>query len=237
MSEEAQTQTAENTPASGTTQSRAEATAIPTEVLEKLQADVIEKAIKAATDEAGKISTKALDDQAARVLEALGGKKSEVNYAGAVHQRFLDDPVGLLAAVSAHASQETRREIQEAERVRAERLRASNEVLGKRPDITTNAAAMKMLDTFYDSSDPKKSEKERISEAVKEYDLLMEKNGAASAEERINAASVSRASANGGSAVESKPKTFQQRQNEVTRSSQDRLVEEYKKKHGGMHPG
>lgn len=232
--------TAASTEAASTEQKSAAAAAIPDSIINKIKEDTL----KAAREEATKIAeggNKAAQEQAARVMRALGNEpdnddaKSE-----ALLKRLFTDPLGTLAGVSQHASEQTEQRItarleREAAQ-RSESAAVSREVLKERPDIYTNDSAKELLGSFYDGVDPKLPEKEKLEIALRKYDKHMESVGAPKVEERVKAASVSsHASASGGSSVTEK-KPVKEAQAEAQRATQDEAVEAYKKKHGGRYP-
>lgn len=230
-------------PAEGSTEQKpAAAVAVPESIINKIREDTL----KAAREEASKIAaesgSKAAQEQAARVMRALGSDPEDDGDAKneALIKKFFTDPIGTLAGVSQHATEQAERRIaaradQEAEQ-RRESAAASREVLKDRPDIYTNDSAKELLGTFYDGVDPKLPEKQKLEIALQKYDKHMESVGAPKVEDRVKAASVSsHASASGASSVPEK-KPVKEAQAEAQRATQDEAVEAYKKKHGGRYP-
>lgn len=214
-------------------QSAAQA-AIDPATIAKLQEDIVARATAEAERIASQKAAQALEAQSKRIKAALGEDDND-GVSDKVLRRFAEDPVAVLQAVSRQTREETEqavlRRIEERTAKDRESMIAARKVLGARPDIHTNEQAMELVNSFYEKSDPKLKEEERISSAVKQFDLLIEKSGGTKAEERIAAAASPSRTA---SAQSEGPKAKSQA--EVTKDYLARRVEEYAAKHGGQYP-
>lgn len=168
---------------------------VPQEVIEKIQKQAVEQAIAEATKVAGESTKQALQDQSKRVLQALGsGEVDAEAEAEKVLNNFVKDPVAVLQRVTEIAETRIEKKLQEQkaaeDKEKAAQVAINQAIVRtyeKRPDIQHNSSAREMLEVYFASTDPEQPAAERIAEAVRKYDLMMEKIDGKTAEERIKA--------------------------------------------------
>lgn len=222
------------TPAAEPTTTPAPHVTIPAEVIERLQSE----AVSVARAEAEKRANEIVQENNSRIRQAMGDQL-QVDHTDEVLGSLLKDPLGVLRNVAISSKEETKRELRaefaEEERIQRENRKATHAVLGERPDIHSNEAAMKIVSSFWKDANPDLPASEQLKQAVRQYDLLMEKNGAGEAEKRIAAAaSLSRSVST--TQESSKGPSIQARTTDVNTSWMERRKEEFKKKHGGQFP-
>ena len=161
----------------------APAPSISNEVIEKLQKDITAKAVA----ESEKRANDLIANHNARIRQAIGDTPKE-DVGELFLQQFVTDPIGTVSAVQEKYWEDKKR-LDNAERAKqAEFRNAVDELLEDRPDIHSNKAAMKLVKGFW-NVDSGESPKESLKQAIAQYDLLMEGNGAGEASKRIEAAS------------------------------------------------
>lgn len=162
---------------------------------------------------------KAISEQNRRLMEAMnpGQKKDDVN---PIHKMFIENPDGFIAE-TIRISMEKAEEARKREEFKGQSVRSAyRKVLKDRPDVTETEESNELLLTFYDATDESLSQEERFSAALKKVDILLEKQGAGKAEERIKRAA-SMFGKGGGSTKEPEP-TAKTDQDLMAKELQDR---------------
>lgn len=208
---------------------------IPESVLAEIEKKAVEKAVAAANKEAAQ-STK-------KIVNALtGNNEDDVN--DRIMDRFVKDPFGTLSKVAEKAREEAKEDIREELKAKeeaekeiakkekekdAEQRREAADLWKKRPDINATAENRDLLNRYYMTTDAELPEKDRIAQAVKDYDAFMTKLDGKSSEDRIKA--VADVSAGAGTTKEVKPPmTSQQARSELIAKQRELQA----KKRGGQ---
>jgi hypothetical protein len=210
------------------------------QIRKNILAEVIPEVQKQTESIAGKKFTEAQNAQNQRVLQAMGMGAPE-NHSEAVLNRFLEDPMEVLTMVG-HKAKETAKEELRAEREaekKAEQVfsRAVKDVMSDRLDIRSNEEAMELVQNYYEAGPSSLNEKERLEQAVKKYDNLMEKNGAGKSDTRIQAAKTSASSRSSGRSSEApNQQSLKETETAIAATERDEKIARYKKTHGGLAP-
>lgn len=195
-------------------------------------------------------TSKAIDAHNQRILQAMGvqnNKPSQEQNAQFL-ERFIENPAEVLAAVATQAVEVSKRERaaergEEVEMTKAQRRAATearaaaSEILGTRPDITSNPESFELLDFYFSQTDEAQPMKERLATAVKKHDKFLEKQGAGKTEERISRASTALPSPNGNAPGGRPAKSYNEQITETNAQFNKDRIERYKKTHGGHYPG
>ena len=130
-------------------------------------------------------------DRNKRLLAALSGEPEDTPAIPDLTKELLKDPTGVLSGVVEVAvNQATEKREAEAAFLR-QQTAAAKEVIKERPDIAGNQGAQTMVELFLERALQANSELspgDAMTEAVREYDLLAEKQGLGNKEDRIAAA-------------------------------------------------
>lgn len=182
----------ESTPAAEVKPATPPAATAPTVDIEAIKREATEAAKQFAIQSQKEQEKRFAEQQAAerqRIADAvLGTKPSADPNAQALLQ--------LLIETKESAKAEMRAEQEEKEAEARERATAVNAVVKDRPDITSDKDAMLIVRSYLEQQDESIPLKERMVNAVKEYDLFSERKGLGSAQERIaKASSISTTSA------------------------------------------
>jgi len=124
------------------------------------------------------------------LLNVLGGTESKQTV-DPILQKFFENPTDVLALAADAGAKRALNEVAASDAEARQLREASMDVLkvGKkeqRSDILKNDAARQYIDyVFSNRTDTKKPVKERLAQAVKDYDLLCEEIGAGSIEDRV----------------------------------------------------
>lgn len=136
---------------------------------------------------------KEVDIQAAvkdSLRSILGGDKeaeteAEVN---PMIRAMLQDTKGFFTDLVSVASNIAKEDIRKESQVEKERRLAADVTLRDRPDITKNNEAQRLLLHMYSLTDEGDKEQDRWEKALKQYDALLEAQGAGKSEDRISKA-------------------------------------------------
>jgi hypothetical protein len=219
-------------------QSAATQATIPPEVLAEIQSNILKEAEKIAEAKGQKL----LGEQRDRILQAMGGGQQPVDQT-AVLKALLSNPVDVLTSVAERTRDITKRELADEmatrEAEQAEDRLVARELLKDRPDITGSDESIEVLNLYFERSDPKKSKKERMAEAIRKHDLFMEKSGAGSKDERVKRVQKETATVPGvsGSGVKGKGGgDFYERQKSALESYKAERAAQFKVTHRGRKP-
>lgn len=106
----------------------------------------------------------------------------------ALSEAFLRDPASVLSLLK-ETTETSNREYLDAQLAAMKQEQTEGFALAKnRPDIMKEEKNRELFNRLYDKTDSFLSPKERVAEAVKDYDLLLETAGAGKSEERIKEA-------------------------------------------------
>lgn len=118
-----------------------------------------------------------------------------------VRELLESDPTAALALFGDALREDiTRRVVSEIETEKQKNLeqkQAVVEVLKDRPDITTSEQQLALLNTFYKATDAALPEKERVKEALRQTDLLLEQQGLGDRESRVKKFTTVKSSSSG----------------------------------------
>lgn len=229
MSEESGETQASTTTATTETKAAPTNAVIDPAVIAKISQDAKEAALTQAREEGNR--------QTQKIVEALTGKSGkEPRYdTEALVDRFVSDPAAVLAATAEAASRKTRdevlAEVREDARVQREVESAFREALKGRPDLA-DPEVTENLDAFLAATNPQDSIRDRMKEAVRKYDLMIEKAGGPKAEERIRKASSVKTSGGMGQAPEAE-KSINERRTASFDEHQKARLEKFKAARGG----
>lgn len=134
---------------------------------------------------------RAIQEQNQRLISAINGEQPKEKV-DPLHDLFIRNPSQYAAELMQATRKQIRDELAEEERSRLGLRHAYNSVTKERPDITESEEANDLLLAYYDQTDESLSDAERFEKALSRLDILLEKQGAGKAEERIRkAASIS----------------------------------------------
>lgn len=137
---------------------------------------------------------KILSDQRKEIANSIAGVTEDE--ADPVLTAFIKNPKDVLALLKEMTLDEAKSYVNGVFGQHLENRAAGQEVLAKRPDIYGTEENKELFELFFKTTDDKKSTKERLTDAVTQYDLHMEKRGAGDSKTRIaQAGSISSASA------------------------------------------
>lgn len=217
---------------------------VPASVLEDLKRAQAE-AVTAALAEHSKVSQqetqRLLAEQQRRLVSAISGEEDSEGKKTRLLESFLEDPTKLLHRVKEVTKEEIRAEMEEIEAAREEKSRAQREIamasveaLESRPDIKTNKEAKKLLDAFFNQTDSKLPPKDRIEQAVRDYDLMMERIDGKKPEERIRAATSVQTSSSPSTQVQPELSVAERNRIAVEDEMKARMEAFKKKSHGTL---
>lgn len=122
------------------------------------------------------------------VRRITGEDDSAKNRLPALSEAFLRDPASVLSLLK-ETTETSNREYLDAQLAAMKQEQLESFALAKnRPDIMKEEKNRELFNRLYDKTDSFLSPKERVAEAVKDYDLLLETAGAGKSEERIKEA-------------------------------------------------
>jgi len=117
--------------------------------------------------------------------------------------------------------------LQSEKQAEAELKQAAAEVLSDRPDITDNKQLTTLLNQFYAATSDALSEKDRIKEAVKQVDLLLESTGLGDRESRVKKATSLRSSPTGAQGPSGERLSHEEREKKVFSEWRDERLARY----------
>lgn len=185
--------------------SEAEGTVVESE--KKVEAPVVDvEAIKAAAIEAARaavaesqkeaatVSKKDLDNAIATykkdLARTIGGEKED-DAVDPVLSYLVNSPRETLNTVKEQAKKEALDEIRGQMTREREDVAAYNKVFSQRPDVDLQGPEMKVIAALIKDVDESLSTEERATEALKQYDLMLEARGLGDSKKRIAEASTS----------------------------------------------
>ena len=128
------------------------------------------------------------------IAREISGEK-EKEEASPVIKRLVNDPEGFVSTILTMADEKANQRFLEKEKQEREQREflveqqsAFKQVLKERHDVLSSNESKELFLSFYEKTREDISEKERMKEALIKYDLLLEKQGAGKAEERIRKA-------------------------------------------------
>jgi len=139
--------------------------------------EALAKEAKALWEENKKIndSTKKRDEALRRAL--FPEEQKSIN---PIHEAFLNDPDGLVEALSEISEERVMRKLQASNKQVDEVKKAANKVLGERPDISGDQTALEVFTGYYRQAKeaaPDSSDEEAMTAALKKFDQLADKYG------------------------------------------------------------
>ena len=121
------------------------------------------------------------------IADSISGKKEQPKV-NPLLQGMVNEPDEFFTRLIAIAKEETKKELM-AERAESTKFqKAYVDVLGDRPDIINVQEAQDIILNFYQKTSENESEANRLKEALRQYDVFLERQNAGDAKERINRA-------------------------------------------------
>lgn len=159
------------------------------------------------------------------VAKAISGQDEPQDSVNPLLRKLVTDPDGVLATVAELSAQHTLEQIRRENAQEREFNSAYTELFQERPDLASSKANLKLVDTFYKNADPQKPIRDRVKEAVREFDLLMEEQGLGDSKSRIAKAST----VTSASAGSSQPQATKQSETELLKQEQDERQARFRK--------
>lgn len=150
---------------------------------QRLEASILAKAKEDVSIQRGEIERE-IKAQLARSLTG-DNSNSQDDIKNRLLASWINNPDDMINAIKSQATKEALSLIEERDADKANRVDAINRVFKGREDIKTSPEACSLVEGLFNRQDSSLSYEERYKKAVGEYDALMEKNGAGSAQDRL----------------------------------------------------